>query len=177
MLDFIVLGLPRSATTWLANWLTTDRTLCLHDPFARSLPETWDAGGKLLGISCTGAYLMPTWLAQFDCPVAIIERDPAECDACLAKLGLPDTAPLREPLANTEGRRFKFADLWNEDTARELWAHLLPGLPFDAARYRLLREMRIEPRDYGMDPAVVQQLIERGWLAAPSQGEGECPGA
>jgi hypothetical protein len=59
MLDFIVLGLPRSATTWLANWLTTDRSLCLHDPFAKTLPEQWDAGGKRLGISCTGAYLMP----------------------------------------------------------------------------------------------------------------------
>lgn len=163
--DFIALGLPRSATTWLANWLTTDRSLCLHDPFARSLPETWDAGMKRLGISCTGAYLMPAWLSQQECPVAIIERDPDECDACLSKLGLPDTGPLRDAFAKADGRRWRFSDLWNEDKARDLWAFLLPGLPFDAARYRLLREMRIEPRDYGLDPVIVHELMERGWLS------------
>ena len=27
-----VFALPRSGTAWLANWLTTDRSLCLHDP-------------------------------------------------------------------------------------------------------------------------------------------------
>jgi hypothetical protein len=162
--EFIVLGLPRSGTTWLANWLTTDKSLCLHDPFARSLPEQWEGGLKRLGISCTGAYLMPKWLAMQDCPVAINERDPGECDACLQRLGLPDTGPLREAFANADGRRWRFSDIWNEDKARELWAFLLPGLPFDTARYRLLREMRIEPRDYGMDPAVVHELMERGWI-------------
>lgn len=163
-LDFIVLGLPRSGTTWLANWLTTDRTLCLHDPFAKQLPEQWEGGTKRMGISCTGAYLMPKWLAQFDCPVAIIERDADECDRCLTKLGLPSTNGIRGAFAKAQGRRFTFADLWNEERAKELWTYLLPGIPFDSARYRLLREMRIEPRDYGMDPVVVHQLMERGWL-------------
>lgn len=162
--DFIVLGLPRSGTTWLANWLTTDRSLCLHDPFAKALPEHWEGGTKRLGISCTGAYLMPAWLAQQDCPVAIIERDPGECDNCLARLGLPDTAPLRQAFAEASGKRWRFTDIWNEEKARELWAFLLPGIAFDAARYRLLRDMRIEPRDYGLDPAVAHELMERGWL-------------
>ena len=30
----MVIGLPRSRTTWMANWLTTTDTLCLHDPLA-----------------------------------------------------------------------------------------------------------------------------------------------
>lgn len=163
--DFIVLGLPRSGTTWLANLLTTDRSLCLHDPFAKSLPETWQAGTKLLGISCTGAYMMPGWLAQQDCPVAVIERDPVACDASLVAAGLPPTTErLRESLACVDGSRWRYSDLWHEASARELWAFLLPRLPFDVARYRLLRDMRIEPRDYGMDPVVADQLIERGWL-------------
>lgn len=167
MIDFIVLGLPRSGTTWLANWLTTDKSLCLHDPFAKSLPETWDAGSKRLGISCTGAYLMPGWLCMQDCPVAIIERNPEDCDASLAKLGMGTTWPLRTAFKRADGRRWRFDDLWNEDTARELWAFLLPGLPFDAARYRLLKDMRVEPRMEACVPVehVTRELLARGWLA------------
>jgi hypothetical protein len=61
----------------LANWLTTDRTLCLHDPFSRQLPEHWPRDHRRRGISCTGAYLLPGWLAQQRCPVFVIERDRA----------------------------------------------------------------------------------------------------
>jgi len=167
VVDFIVLGLPRSGTTWLANWLTTDRSLCLHDPFAKTLPEHWDAGTKRLGISCTGAYLMPDWLTQQDCPVALIERDPADCDASLQRLGLGSTWPLRTAFKRAAGRRWRFDDLWNEDKARELWAFLLPGLPFDTARYRLLKDMRITPHVEACIPDVhvVRELQSRGWLA------------
>lgn len=169
--DFIVLGLPRSGTTWLANWLTTDRSLCLHDPFSTALPEHWDAGLKRLGISCTGSYLLPKWLAAQDCPIAVITRDHAACDASLAAMGLP---PTTDPslLAIAPGRRWRFEDIWNEDTARELWAFLLPGIAFDAARYRLLREMRVEPKQWEADMDVAAEAIERY-----SQGAGVCRGA
>lgn len=172
MIDFIVLGLPRSATTWLANWLTTDKSLCLHDPFAKSLPETWDAGGKRLGISCTGAFLLPGWLEAQSCPVAIIERDPEACDTSLRKMGLPTTWPLRKAFKQADGRRWRFADIWIEDKAREMWAFLLPGIAFDAARYRLLRGVRIEPLDWTADMDVAAEVFGRY-----SQGVGGCPGA
>jgi hypothetical protein len=167
MLDFIVLGLPRSATTWLANWLTTDRSLCLHDPFAKTLPEQWDAGGKRLGISCTGAYLMPDWLDAQACPVAIIERNPEDCDASLAALGQKTTWPLRRAFNRARGMRWRFDDIWNEHKARQLWAFLLPGLPFDAARYRLLLDMRVTPTAEASQPcpSVTHELLKRGWLA------------
>jgi hypothetical protein len=164
VIDFIVLGLPRSGTTWLANWLTTDKSLCLHDPFAKSLPETWDAGSKRLGISCTGAYLMPGWLCLQDCPVALIERNPEDCDASLHRMGLGTTWPLRTAFKRADGRRWRFDDLWDEDKARELWAFLLPGLPFDTARYRLLKDMHIEPREVTQDAHITRELIARGWL-------------
>lgn len=150
--DFIVLGLPRSGTTWLSNWLTTDRSLCLHDPFSRTLPEHWDAGGKRLGIACTGAYMLPGWLGQQDAPTAIIERDHAACDASLAVMGLPATTARMRCLLNVaDGRRWQFSDIWIEDKARELWAFLLPGIAFDAPRYRLLRNMQIQPKEWTAD--------------------------
>lgn len=154
MVDFIVLGLPRSGTTWLSAWLD-----CEHDPFARLLPEQVHGG-----IVCTGAYLMPGWLVQQDCPVAVIERDPADCDASLARMGLlATTAHMRRMLAKVEGRRFRYADLWNEDTAADLWAYL-KRTPFDAARYRRLKEIRMEPRTTGWDARVAEELIRRGLL-------------
>lgn len=168
MPDFIVLGLPRSGTTWISNWLTDGAAVCLHDPFAQWLPEDIEAmrrdthrDGRKLGIACTGAYLMPEWLQAQTCPVAVIERDPAACAASLERIGLPATlAP--ERLREVRGRRWRFDDLWNESEARALRAFLLPDTAFDAARYRLLRGMRIEPRAYDLNPSVFAELRRRG---------------
>lgn len=169
-MNFIVLGLPRSGTTWLANWLTTGQSLCLHDPFNR-LPEHWPRDARRLGVSCTGAYLLPGWLERQSCPVAVIERDEADCEASAQRMGL-SVCGLRERLQAVEGRRWRFDDLWNETKARELWAFLLPGIEFDALRYRLLREMRVEPTSWVADSDVATEVFKRY-----SQGAGVCRGA
>lgn len=164
-LDFIVLGLPRSGTTWLANWLTTESSLCLHDPFAVGMPDSWPADERRRGISCTGAWLMPHWLGEYTCPIAVIERDPASCDRSLAQLGLPPTSALIELFEQAPGRRFAFESLWDEDGARALWDYLLPAQPFDPLRYRLLRAMHVQPTDPGkVDMDTVQHLVAAGLL-------------
>lgn len=145
MIDFIIIGLPRSGTTWLSNFFTTDRSLCLHDPFAWGAPETWPRDARRFGISCTGAFLFPRWLAQQCCPVAIIERDTEACDASLRRLGMGSAQDLHAAIGNAEGRRFQFDALWQEETARELWDFLLPGLAFDAIRFRMLKEIQVQP--------------------------------
>jgi hypothetical protein len=144
-MDFIVLGLPRSATTWLSVWLTTDRSLCLHDPFASALPEDWPRDSRRFGISCTGAYLFPRWLEQQQCPVAVIERDASACDQSLERMGLSGTGNLHEFLLSVDGRRFHFSGIWNEEKAQKLWAFLLPDIPFDSIRYRQMRDIQIQP--------------------------------
>lgn len=162
MMDFAVFALPRSGTAWLANWLTTGESLCLHDPFAASMPEHWDAGGKRLGISCTGSYLFPRWVASLDCPIAVIERDPGECETSLRAAGLPcDVKPLKRALDAVQARRWRFDDLWNEGKARALWTHLLPHVPFDAARHRLLLDLRIETKTRTADMDVLAELLRR----------------
>jgi len=163
VIDFIVLGLPRSGTTWLANWLTTDRSLCLHDPFALGAPETWPRDARRFGISCTGAFLFPKWLAQQQCPVAIIERDPEACDRSLHRIGLGDTSGLIDTLHEVDGRRWRFDDIWDEDKASELLAFLLPGMPFDALRYRMLRDIQIQPHmgKWRFDPSVFDEMKRR----------------
>ena len=165
-LDFIVLGEPRSGTTWLANWLTNDFAFCLHDPFGHGFPESWQFDSRRRGISCTGAGLMHRWLSNYKCPIAVIERDSSECDASLARLGLPSGEPYREAIADAPGRRFRFHDLWSEDCAREIWAYLLPDLPFDALRYRMLRDMQVQPMGHqGYDVTTMRQLVAAGLFA------------
>lgn len=165
--DFIVIGLPRSGTTWLANWLTTESSLCLHDPFSAALPEDWDSGGRRLGISCTGAYLLPKWLGAQRCPIAVIDRPYEECDRSLARVGMPKTTHRMRCLQSiAPGRRWRYEEIWQEKKARELWAFLLPGIPFDVQRYRLLTQMRVEPdlSNWKPDAAVLGELIKRGLM-------------
>lgn len=162
-MDFIVLGLPRSATTWLSVWLTTDRSLCLHDPFASGLPEDWPRDARRFGISCTGAFLFPQWLAQQTCPVAIIERDAEDCDRSLHAMGMGKTQWLKSYFGEAAGRRWHFDDLWDETKARELWAFLVPDIPFDALRYRLLRDIQIQPHmgKWQCDHAIFHEMKRR----------------
>lgn len=164
MIDFMVLGLPRSATTWLSVWLTSERSLCLHDPFAQGLPEDWPCDHRQFGIACTGAYLFPKWLSQQSCPTAIIVRDVEDCDASLSRMGWGNTeGELRDAFAKAEGRRFAFDALWIEDEARELWDFLLPRVPFDALRYRQLKDIQIQPHmgKWSFDLAVHTEMKRR----------------
>lgn len=165
MIDFAVVGLPRSGTTWLANWLTTDRSLCLHDPFAQGLPENWPIDERRRGISCTGAYVLGDWLDRQECPVAVIQRPLHECNQSLSRMGWPHVSHLRRLLNKTEGRRWQYADLWNEEKARDLWAFLLPSIPFDALRYRQLRLMQVQPYmpRWSMVEGVLEEMTRRGF--------------
>lgn len=164
MIDFIVMGLPRSGTTWLANWLTTDRSLCLHDPF-NDLPEDWPRDSRRFGISCTGAYLMPAWLAEQDCPVAVIERPRAECEASAGSIGLGcDMESHQSALSRAPGFRVAFEALWDENKAKGLWGYLLPELPFDSIRYRLLRSMNVQPHNWQFNEDTARELVARGYF-------------
>lgn len=164
-LDFIVLAYPRSGTTWLANWLTTDASVCLHDPWGLGLPATWPRDTRRFGISCTGSYALPEWLHGYRCPIAIIERDRRACDASLDAMGLlaPGDAATAA-LDDVNARRFRFDDLWDEAAARSLWGFLLPAIPFDALRWRLLQDMQIQPHmgKYQPDEATIRTLLDGG---------------
>lgn len=165
-LDFIVIGLPRSGTTWIANWLTTDRSLCLHDPFAIAMPEAWERDRRKFGISCTLSYLLDGWLDRFDCPVAIIDRNTEACDASLQAMGFSDTKVLQHAFSQAKGRVFSFDDLWLEPSARALWSYVLPGEPFDVLRYRQLVRTQVQPHPihWTMNLTVLDEIQRIGLL-------------
>lgn len=149
MIDFAVMGLPRSGTTWVANWLTTDRSFCLHDPWLYgNVPAAWPAPkpDRLFGISCTGSYVYEGWMKSLTCPIVKIIRDPNECEKSLAKFGFVGFIPrLDMHFASVNGLTIHMENLWKEDCARLVWNYLLHQIPFDDLRYRQLVDMHITP--------------------------------
>lgn len=144
----MVLGGPRSATTWLSNLLTTDETLCLHDPMLEySLPQlnTLSVPGKLLGVSCTSLIMWPDWVAAQHCPKILLWRDVGEINKSLDALGLQRLDPGKHAMRMglIEAPVYHYAEIFKMNVARKICKHL--GVPFCPYRFNALVNMRIEP--------------------------------
>lgn len=149
-LDFMVIGLPRSATTWAANWLNTAQTLCVHDPLWETHYDDIDqciaerAGDRQAGISCTGIWMWPDWVNRHPARKVVVRRPLVESNRSLARIGLPSNpANAVQCLDRIDGFHVPYSDLFTP-RAEVIWSHLT-GLPFDAQRHRELVTMRIEP--------------------------------
>lgn len=164
MIAFRVYGLPRSGTTWVANWLTTDKSLCWHDPVEWALPADileWSARQtKRAGISCTG-----TWLRDWpsEAPTLLLDRNTDAVQESLVHNGLP---PLPDwvfaRFRSLPFRRVELRELLQPGYAEEVWEYLLPGLPFDASRHEQLRKMQIQPSVAEMQ-RIRNAITERTW--------------
>lgn len=152
-LDFIILALPRSGSTWAANWLTCDTVFCLHDPLWTLHYRQVDAevekraGGRVAGVSCTALWRWPGWLRRHPARKLVLHRDPDEVAASLAKIGFP---PVPEGAAASldalEGRHVAWTDLFKAETAAEIWAWVTGGLAFDPQRHAELVQCDVQPR-------------------------------
>jgi len=146
-LDFIIVGLPRSGTTWASNLFTTDQSICWHDAMGWNLPEEMDikpSSKQYRGISCTAAWLWEDWFNWHPAPKVILERDPKEVNESLIALGMP---PMEEDaiklFKKLKGYRIPYTELF--DNPQVIWDYLLPNLPFDAERHTELVLMNIQP--------------------------------
>lgn len=167
-IDFMLLGGPRSATTWAANWLTTDTTVCLHDPLLEYkieyLQRITFSHGRRFGISCTSACLYPDWVNAQKCPKVILIRDVREINRSLRTLGLVELIPRKHEarLAAIKDAMFvPYEWLFTPSGASNIAKHL--GVPFDEVRHDILKQMRVEPMwnrlNIGKD--AVKQLVNR----------------
>lgn len=150
MIHFMVLGGARSATTWAANWLTTDTTICMHDPLLEYEPAQLERmsfrGGKRFGIACTGSTLFPDWVNSLKCPKVVLVRDVREINNSLRALGMIELIPARHEarLAAIKNAMFvNYDDMFALSKAACIANHL--GVPFDIDRYDILRQMHVEP--------------------------------
>lgn len=165
----MVLGGSRSATTWAANWLTTDETICLHDPLLEYPIEHLQRvtfPGKRVGISCTSSMLYPDWVNAQKCPKVVLHRPVADINRSLRELGLVELIPAKhtarlDAISGKNVMHVPYDYLFIPTGAKGVANHL--GVPFDAARHDLLRQMRVEPmwRRLNVGREAVLQLIDR----------------
>ena len=159
----MVLGAPRSGTAWAANWLTTERTLCMHEMLFTHTPEQLDAVpcDRILGLADTGLALFPEWLAAHPAKKVILHRDSREITASLHRAGMP--APKQDwgrLLRDIEGLHIDWNVLF---THPGLITHYLFGTLPDMARHELLAKLNVQAdfEKIDPDPAVTRRLIER----------------
>jgi len=148
LIKFMVLSAPRSASTWVANWLTTERTLCLHDPVLEHRVEDLDTlhCDRMLGVSCTGMALLTDWVNAHPAKKVVLHRDLREINQSLQNIGLTKVGPAWDSALHkiSAGMHVQFRDVFDPDCAKAIYEYLT-GLPFDAARHRNLRGMHVEP--------------------------------
>lgn len=150
MLDFMVIGLPRSGTTWMANLLNTDYTTCEHDPLHYHHYTEWDnhygkiPGRVSCGISCTGIWRWTDWLNSHPSTKVIIHRNPKEVYESLGELGMDIDLTGCEKLFDIEGLHVNLEDLFSEDTIRRVWSSVTSE-EFNSHRYNILKKMSIQP--------------------------------
>ena len=138
----MVLGAPRSGTAWAANWLTTDSTLCLHEPLAR-----WDArqlddlrSQKLLGVACTALALQPDFVNAHPARKVILHRPAVEISDSMKRLRIPGNYDF-DVLERIDGMHVNWITLFT--APQSIYTFLLQR-PFDAERHAELVNLNVQ---------------------------------
>lgn len=171
MIDFMVLGGPRSGTTWAANWLTTDGTHCLHDPLTEYTLHNLDVlaiPGHRIGVACTASIFFPDWALKHPARKVLLWRDVDEINESLTRLGLrmlDKTAHTKRMLQFMDAGVpiWDYKDLFSPIEAKKIWKKLLPNVPFDPHRHCSLTGMNIQPQfnRLPISKAAVMELDEQ----------------
>lgn len=152
MIDFMIIGLPRSGTTWAANFFTTERSLCLHDPLYTRHYSDLDfirSEREKVGVSCTGLWRFPSFVNAHKARKIILRRNLDEVNASLSAIGLPGcTEDDLFQLANIDGEHYAFSDLFVPFYAERMCDYL--GLPWDAERHAELVQIEMQPKFSGL---------------------------
>lgn len=152
MIEFMVITAPRSASTWASNWLTTDTTLCMHEPSWKMDCSEFDSiqSKRMLGLSETSSIGFHKWVKTHPARKVILHRDIAECSASLVELGFPPLGSYwNTALHEIEGRHYHWQDMWDAAKAKEIYEFLLQR-DFDAERWNWIKEIEMQPHFAGL---------------------------
>lgn len=165
MLKYIIIGMPRSRTTWLANFLTTGDSVCLHDPFGKySLSELNKIyPEKTVGISDTSLYMAGAkFINSLPYKKVIIHRNYIDV---VKSLGI---TPARVDLTMIDGLHIQY-DRINDDI-QQIWEYCLDE-PFDQDRFDILKDYNVQPHFDGMTPPNQEKIRQFvSMIHLPSQG-------
>ena len=162
MIEFMLIAAPRCGTTWAANWMTTDTTMCLHDPLYKHHYTELDdiKSGKVLGVSCTGLYNFPSWVNSHPARKVILHRPLNEINVSMAAIGLPTiSASDVVRLDQIEGLHLDWRALF--DDPKPMY-EFLTWKEFDAERHAELKDIEMQPNFAGLSVGkeVTRRFIE-----------------
>jgi len=170
MIDFMIIALPRSGTTWAANWISCYDNLCIHDPLNLVHYSEWDTDQKIfpsanqfakIGIACTGIWRWPDFVNSHSAKKIVLTRDFGEIQNSLLREGIPQLecdAPQR--LDRINAPKIHYTDLFDPVCAPEIWRYLV-GSGYCGYRHRLLRQMRVvqNTEEIEKDFEVIERLV------------------
>ena len=162
MIGFMVLCAPRSGSAWAANLLTTDTTLCLHDPLGRYHYTELDQirSTKRIGVACTALALFPQYVNQHPAPKVILHRPFEEVNASLLAMGGPPLPLMWDgALDKIEGMHLPWTAMFTDPKA--MYRHLL-GKELDEERWEELLRLNIQ---FAPEKATVNPVAARRFFA------------
>jgi len=148
-MNFFILGLPRSRTAWLANFLTYDGLFCYHEASngCKTVEEYKDKL-KDCGDANTGMAFFKIEEMFPDSKFIVIDSDPQNTiDYARNTYGITDIKPfleLKERLDKIEGLHIPFDEI--NSRLEEIWSYV-STVPFDRKRAKLLVNMNIQIQD------------------------------
>jgi len=157
-MKFVVCGLPRSRTAWLANFLTYDGLYCYHEGLVgcRNLNEYYDKIGDD-GDSTT----IPHLLDLPDCRKVIIDRDIHRAiqftEANYGPANYEYYSFLKDYLSKMEGLHIPFSEINN--SLRQIWEYVT-DIPFDGKRANMLIQLNVQEHDiYNVDMSTLKEAL------------------
>ena len=165
-MNFYITGYPRSRTSWLANLFTHADSFCFHElsGYGKNYIQLRDILNRRIETYVgTADSALPHYFEEINqgknqFRLAIIERELSdirksfqntyeenfhEGEFLALMAGLKDKIDYMKIKYNP--MVVQYDDLDNEKAIELLWNHLIPGRRFDLDRYRMLKELKIEP--------------------------------
>lgn len=165
-MNYFVVGLPRSRTAWLANFLTYDGNFCYHEGLngCSSIEEYKEKLGNNKGDSCTGLPLIDLEGEFPEAPKLIIESDVQDSVEFAKNMyGFDLTKELTDfkcKMDSMKGMRVKLENI--NDSLEDIWKYLI-GTPYDKERGDMLSNMNVQTMNYfDYDLESLGRLVCRG---------------
>jgi hypothetical protein len=153
---FLITGLPRSRTAWMAVAALNDQSICWHEPLAwlkqwEGALDLWRSSAhRYVGISDSAlGFHLPEIIARASPRVLVIERDIAEVKASGAALGIGPSNYLTllkaalvidHPLIV----RVPYDALTDDRVVASCLRHLMPRADIHMDRIKVLQRMNIQ---------------------------------
>jgi len=162
---FIIMGLPRSRTAWLSNFLSYDGLFCYHEGLngCKTLKDYFLKLGKNIGDANTGLYQFNFEKYLFsNTKIIVIDNDvePA-IEYARQTYGTDITTDIikwKKRLDNIKGLHIPFHDI--DINLETIWTYVT-DIPFDGERAEVLKGLNIQVKEpYEIDIESYEQLVE-----------------